>query len=90
MNIHDNCIGGTANDFTGTEFFNAAGLYAGGNQLFIGFGGGLESEEKGKAKGRIEVLAELVKNGIITVFQAAEQEKMTVEEFKAKAGLTAV
>ena len=48
MNIHDNCIGGTANDFTGTEFFNAAGLYAGGNQLFIGIGGGLESEEKGE------------------------------------------
>ena len=50
----------------------------------------VESEEKGKAKGRIEVLAELVKNGIITASQVAEQAKMSVEEFKAKAGLTAV
>ena len=53
-----------------------------------------ESEEKkkkkGKAKGRLEVIAELVKNGIITASQAAEQAKMSVEEFKAKAGLTAV
>ena len=47
-------------------------------------------EEKGKAKGRLEVIAEIVKNGIITASQAAEQAKMSVEEFKAKAGLTAV
>ena len=37
----------------------------------------------------VAVLADLVKSGIITVMQAAQQEKMTVEEFKKKAGLTA-
>ena len=35
-------------------------------------------------------LADLVRKGLITASQAAEQAKMSVEEFKAKAGLTAV
>ncbi len=44
--------------------------------------------EKGEAIGRLAVLADLVRNGIITINQAADQEKMTVEEFSEKAGLT--
>ena len=51
----------------------------------------MEGEAKGRAEGRAEgrlaVLADLVKNGIITIMQAAEQEKMSVEEFTKKAGL---
>ena len=46
-------------------------------------------EAKGRAEGMLNTLADLVKSGIITVMQAAQQEKMTVEEFKKKAGLTA-
>ncbi len=47
----------------------------------------MEGEAKGRAEGRLAVLAELVKKGIITIMQAAEQEKMTVEEFSKKTGL---
>ena len=32
----------------------------------------------------------IVKKGIITISQAAEQAKMSVDEFKEKAGITAV
>ena len=54
-------------------------------------------EARGEAKGRAEgeargiliTLADLVRKGLITVSQAAEQAKMTVEEFKEKAGFTA-
>ena len=51
--------------------------------------GEAKGRAEGRAEGRIAVLADLVKSGIITVMQAAQQEKMTVEEFKKKAGLTA-
>ena len=48
--------------------------------------------EKGRAEGRsegiIKTLADLVKKGLITVVQAAEQAEMPVSEFKSKAGLT--
>ena len=55
-----------------------------------------EGEAKGRAEGRMEgkeegiitTLADLVKNGIITAIQAAEQAKMPVEEFTKKAGLS--
>ena len=51
-----------------------------------------EGEAKGRAEGKeegiITTLADLVKNGIITVIQAAEQAKMPVEEFTKKAGET--
>jgi len=43
---------------------------------------------EGKEEGIITTLADLVKNGIITVMQAAEQAKMPVEEFTKKAGLS--
>ena len=42
---------------------------------------------EGKEEGIITTLADLVKNGIITVIQAAEQAKMPVDEFTKKAGL---
>ena len=48
-------------------------------------------EERGKAigeaKGIIKALVALVKKGILTVPQAAEEADMTVEEFEAKSGL---
>ena len=47
-----------------------------------------EGEAKGREEGIISTLADLVKNGIITVMQAAAQAKMSVEEFTKKAGLS--
>ena len=48
-------------------------------------------EERGKAigeaKGIIKALVALVKKGILTVPQAAEEAEMSVEEFEAKSGL---
>ena len=49
-----------------------------------------ESRAEGEEKGILNTLADLVRKGLITASQAAEQAKMTVDEFKAKAGLTAV
>ena len=43
--------------------------------------------EEGIEKGILNTLADLVKNGIITVVQAASQAQMTVDEFKNKTGL---
>ena len=48
-----------------------------------------EGIEKGFEKGRIKTLAELVKDGIITIVQAANLAKMTEEEFIEKAELRA-
>ena len=50
--------------------------------------GRAEGEEKGKIIGIISTLADLVKKGIITVVQAAEQANMSVEEFTQKSGLS--
>ena len=47
-----------------------------------------EGRMEGKEEGIITTLADLVKNGIITAMQAAEQAKMPVEEFTKKAGLS--
>ena len=47
-----------------------------------------EGRMEGKEEGIITTLADLVKNGIITVMQAAAQAKMSVEEFTKKAGLS--
>ena len=47
-----------------------------------------EGEAKGKAEGMLNTLERLVKKGIITISQAAEQANMPEEEFKEKAGLT--
>ena len=40
-----------------------------------------------RSEGRLDVLTDLVKKGIITITQAAEQEKMPVEEFSKLTGL---
>ena len=45
--------------------------------------------EEGFEEGRIKTLAELVKDGIITIVQAANLAKMTEEEFIEKAELRA-
>ena len=50
--------------------------------------GRAEGRMEGKEEGIITTLADLVKNGIITVMQAAAQAKMSVEEFTKKAGLS--
>ena len=50
--------------------------------------GRAEGEAKGREEGIITTLADLVKNGIITALQAADQADMSVEEFSKKAGLS--
>lgn len=40
-----------------------------------------ENQEIGKEIGKMDTLIGLVRDGIITVAQAAEQAKITVEEF---------
>ena len=50
--------------------------------------GEAKGREEGRAEGILTTLADLVKNGIITAMQAAEQAKMPVEEFTKKAGLS--
>ena len=52
--------------------------------------GRAEGEAKGRAEGILSTLSDLVKNGIITLEQAANQAKMSVNEFESKAGLYAV
>ena len=49
--------------------------------------GEAKGRAKGRAEGRLSVLTDLVRNGIITITQAAEQEKMPVEEFSKLTGL---
>ena len=41
-----------------------------------------------KKEGLIEGLASIVKKGRLTVEEAADESKMTVEDFKREAGLT--
>ena len=50
--------------------------------------GRAEGRAEGKAEGMLNTLEKLVKKGIITISQAAEQANMPEEEFKEKAGLT--
>jgi len=52
--------------------------------------GKAEGEAKGRTEGILSTLSDLVKNGIITLEQAANQAKMSVNEFESKAGLHAV
>lgn len=53
----------------------------------------IEFKEEGRAEGRIEgtlnTLIGLVKKGILTLTQAADEANMTVDEFSAKTGLKA-
>ena len=46
-----------------------------------------EQREEGYIEGMLEVLTDLVNDGIITLAQAAEKSHMTVAEFEAKTGL---
>ena len=51
---------------------------------------GASYANKGRTEGILSTLSDLVKNGIITLEQAANQPKMSVNEFESKAGLYAV
>ena len=42
---------------------------------------------EGMSKGKLKMLAELVKDGVLTLSDAAERAGMTVSEFKEKASL---
>lgn len=42
-------------------------------------------EEKGKVEGKLELLADLIADGTLTIKQAAERVGMTVAKFKATA-----
>ena len=46
-----------------------------------------KSRSEGEVKGIMKTLIDLVKKGILTVPQAADQANLTVEEFEAKTGL---
>ena len=46
--------------------------------------GRAEGEAKGRAEGVIEMLVSLFKKGILTLAQAAEEAKMSPEEFQLK------
>ena len=48
-----------------------------------------EQWEEGYIEGMLEVLTDLVNDGIITLAQAAEKAHMTVAEFEEKTGLKA-
>lgn len=48
-----------------------------------------KGEAKGRAEGKLDTLVELVKDGILTIADAAERANMTVTEFEAKAGINA-
>ncbi|MDY3769554.1 MAG: hypothetical protein SOZ88_01985 [Lachnospiraceae bacterium] len=49
--------------------------------------GRAEGEAIGEARGMISTLARLVKDGLLSVEEAARRANMTTEEFKSKAGL---
>ena len=42
-------------------------------------------EEKGKVEGKLELLADLIADGTLTIKQAAEKMSMTVTKFKSAA-----
>ena len=48
-----------------------------------------EAKEEGKAEGIIETLASLVKDGLLTLSDAAKRANMTVSEFEEQSGLKA-
>ena len=47
-----------------------------------------EGVEEGVEKGVLKILAELVSDDVLSLTEAADRAKMTVEEFCAKTGLT--
>ena len=46
-----------------------------------------EGKEEGRVEGKLDTLVELVKKGLLTVAQVAEEAQLTVSEFKAKTNL---
>lgn len=42
----------------------------------------IRADTEGFAKGRLEILKDLVRDGVISVFEAAERMGMSVEEFQ--------
>lgn len=48
-----------------------------------------EAKEEGKAEGIMETLAGLVKDGLLTLSDAAKRANMTVSEFEEQSGLKA-
>ncbi len=51
--------------------------------------GEARGEARGEVKGFLDAMISLVKDGILTVADAAERANMTVAEFEAKTGLKA-
>lgn len=49
--------------------------------------GKAEGIAEGRVKGILETLVELVKKGILTIVQAADEAQMSVSEFEALTGL---
>lgn len=49
--------------------------------------GEAKGRAEGEAKGFLKALVSLVKKGMISLAQAAEQANMTIEEFESKTGL---
>ena len=50
--------------------------------------GKAESREEGRSEGFFNALVGLVKKGMLTISQAAEEAHMTEAEFKEKTGFT--
>ena len=48
-----------------------------------------EQREEGRAEGVLDTLIDLVKDGILTIVDAAKRANMTVAEFEEKTGLKA-
>ena len=48
-----------------------------------------EQREEGREEGALATLIGLVKKGLLTIVQAAEEAHMTVDEFELKTGLKA-
>ena len=51
--------------------------------------GRAEGEAKGKIEGILMTLVDLVKDGILTLSEAAKRAHMSVEEFEIRTGLNA-
>ena len=49
--------------------------------------GRTEGRAEGEAKGRLQILADLVRDGLLPVVQAAERAGMTPEEFRRVTGI---
>jgi predicted transposase YdaD len=51
--------------------------------------GRIEGRAEGRSEGILETLASLVKDGLISLAEAAKRSNMTVSEFEDKTGLKA-